>query len=147
MEAVTILWSFSAAVAVTLAMVWGAVWLVERRDLASLMLCILAIATAASAYIELGMMHAATAEDFGAWLRWYHLPIFLGLMAQLLFVHYYLGTGRSWLMWAVIVARAIVLVVNFSVRPNFNFTSIVSLRTVSLLGEPVSEIAAAVPRR
>src|SRR5262249_52360381 len=85
--------------------------------------------------------------EYGEWLRWYHLPLFLGLMAQMLFVRYYLGTGREWLMWAAILARSAVLVVNFSVCPNVNFASIVSLRTVPLFGEQISLIAAAVPRR
>jgi signal transduction histidine kinase len=147
MEAATLLWSLSAAVAITLALLCMLVWLIERQDLASLMLCILGVATAASAYAELGMMHSATPAEYGEWLGWYHLPVFLGLIAQLLFVHYYLGTGRSWLMWAVILARSTVLVVNFSVRPNLNFTDIVSLRHVPLLGEQVSQIAAALPRR
>jgi signal transduction histidine kinase len=146
MEAVTILWSLGAAVAMTLAMVCGLVWLIERRDLASLMLCILGIATAASAFAELGMMRSVTPADYGVWLRWYHLPVFLALMAQLFFVHYYLGTGRSWLMWTIVVARVIVLAVNFSVHPNFNFAAIVSLRTVPLLGDQVSAIAVAQPR-
>src|SRR5262245_12465344 len=147
MEAVTLFWSFSATVAMTLAVLCALVWLIERQDRASLMLCILGLATAASAYVELGMMHSATPGEYGEWLRWYHLPVFLALMAQLLFVRYYLGTGREWLMGAFILARSAVLVVNFSVHPNFNFESIVSLRTVPLFGEQVSQIAAAVPRR
>jgi signal transduction histidine kinase len=146
MEAVTLLWSFSATVAMTLAVLCAAVWLIERQDHASLMLCILGVATAASAYAELGMMHSATPVEYGEWLRWYHLPVFLALIAQMLFVRYYLGTGREWLMWAVIVARVAVLVVNFSVHPNFNFANIISLRTVPLLGEQISQIATAVPR-
>lgn len=93
------------------------------------------------------MLHAATPGEYGEWLRWYHVPVFLALMAQVLFVRYYLGTGRESLMWAVIVARSAVLVVNFSVHPNFNFASIDSLRTVPLLGEQVSQIATAIPRR
>lgn len=147
MEAVTLLWSLSAAVAITLAVLCALVWLIERQDLASLMLCILGVATAASAYAELGMMHSVTPGEYGEWLRWYHVPIFLALMAQLLFVHYYLGTGRGWLAWVVILARSVVLIVNFSVQPNFNFANIVSLRSVSLLGDQVSQIAAALPRR
>src|SRR5580765_8646041 len=143
---VTILWSFCGAVAIALAAVCGFVWLIERRNLASLMLCAVGVAAAASGYVELGLMHSATAAEYGEWLRWYHVPIFLALIAQLLFVHYYLGTGRLWLMWAVILARSVVLVVNFSVHPNFNLSNIVSLRRVSLLGEQVSQIGVAVPR-
>ena len=92
------------------------------------------------------MMHSATAAEFGEWLRWYHVPIFLAFIALVLFVRYYLGTGRFWLMWAVICARSVVLVVNFSVHPNFNFSSIDSLRQMSVLGEQVSAIGVGAPR-
>jgi signal transduction histidine kinase len=110
------------------------------------MLGILGVAAAVAAYAELGMMHSATAAEYGEWLRWYHLPVFVTLVGQLLFVHYYLGAGRAWLLWAVIFARSVVLAVNFLVHPNFNFSNIASLRQVSLLGEQVSVIGAAVPR-
>ena len=146
MEIVTILWSIGAAAALTLAAVCGLVWLIERRDLASVMLCILGVATAASGYGELGMMHSTTAAEYGEWLRWYYLPVFLAMIAMLLFVHFYLGTGRLWLMWAVIFARSVVVLVNFSVQPNWGFSSIVSLSAVSLFGEQVSVIGVAVVR-
>ena len=146
MQIVTILWSLCEAAAIALAAVCGFVWLIERRNLASLMLCTLGVAAAASGYAELGLMHSATAAEFGEWQRWYHVPSFLGFITLVLFVHYYLGTGRLWLLCAIIFARSVVLVVNFSVDPNFNFSNIVSLRRVSLLGEQVSVIGVAVPR-
>jgi len=96
--------------------------LISMRERASLMLCILGIAGAVSAYAELCMMHSVTAAEYGEWLRWLHVPVFLALIAQLLFAHFYLGTGRLWLMWAIIFARSVVLIVNFSVHPNFNFS-------------------------
>jgi signal transduction histidine kinase len=67
------------------------------------------------------------------------------LVAMLLFVHYYLGTGRVWLMWTVILARSAQVLVNFLVHPNFGFSEIVSLRSVSLFGEQVSTIGVAIP--
>jgi signal transduction histidine kinase len=110
------------------------------------MLCTLGAAAAAAGYAELGMMHSTTAAEYGEWLRWYHVSTFLGFIALLLFIHYYLGTARLWLMWAIIFARSVVLVVNFSVHPNFNFSNIVSLSRVSLLGEQVSQIDVAEAR-
>jgi signal transduction histidine kinase len=145
MQTVTILWSIGAAIAITLAAVCGLVWLIERRDASSLMLCILGLATAASAYGELGMLHSATPEEFGQWLRWYYLPVFIALASMLLFVHCYLGTGRAWFLWIVIAARLGQVVVNFAVQPNFGFAEIVSLRSVSLFGEPISAIDVAIP--
>ena len=144
METVTILWTACMAVAMTLAVVCGFVWLIERRNVANLMLCVLGVATAGSAYCELGMMHSETVAAFVGWLRWYSLPIILALVSQLLFVHYYLGTGRVWLLWTVILARAIVAGANLFVYPNFNFSSVVSLRRMPLFGEQVSAIAIAV---
>src|SRR5262249_27560862 len=77
---------------------------------------------------------------------WYHLPIFFTIIGQLLFVHTYLGTGRLWLLGTIIAIRVFVLVVNFSVQPNFTFLEISSLQHVAFLGEQVAVIGAGTPR-
>jgi len=146
MGIVTVLWLLAAGVSLSLAAMCASVWIMERRAAASLMLVILGVAAAAAAYFELRMMHSVTADEFGKWRRWYHVPVFFAFLGQVLFVRYYLGTGRLWLLWTFVSARAVVLVVNFTVHPSFNFLNIVSLRHVSLLGEQVSTIGAAVPR-
>src|SRR5262245_42766106 len=107
MATASILWSFGAGIAVALSLVCGLIWLHERRELASLMLCILGVATAVSAFCELGLLRSETAAEFGERLRWYHLPVFCALLAQVLFIQYYLGTGRLWLMWAFIAMRSV----------------------------------------
>jgi hypothetical protein len=134
MDVVTTTWSFGAAIAIVLAAVSGVVWFVERRDAASLMLCILGVGVGASGYAELGLMRSATPAEYGEWLRWYHPAAFLAMCGQVLFVRYYLGTGRWWLIWAFVFMRTVILVVNFSVQPNVTFSSITSLRQVPLLG-------------
>jgi signal transduction histidine kinase len=143
MQNVTLLWSAATGFAIALGIVCGLVWVIERRDPASLMLCLLGLGTAGSAYVELGMMHSATVPEYIGWLRWYSAPIIVALVSQVLFVHYYLGTGRAWLMWVVIFARSVVAVANFFVYPNFNFSYIASLRQVPFLGDQVSAIGAA----
>jgi signal transduction histidine kinase len=143
---VTVLWSASAGVAVALAIVSGAVGMTARRNSSSLTLCVLGFAVAASAYFELRMMHSTTPAEYGEWVRWYHLPVFVALTAQALFVRFFLGTGRWWLLSTVIIARAVVLAVNFTVHPDFNFVSIASLNHLTFLGENVSTFGAAIPR-
>ncbi|HWU55986.1 MAG TPA: ATP-binding protein [Rhizomicrobium sp.] len=143
---VTFLWSLGAGVALTLAAVSFVLWLTNRRDPASLMLFIIAVAAAASAYLELRMLHSADADEYGAWLRLFHIPGFLSLVGQVLFVYFFLRTGRLWLATAIIAARSVVLVVNFSVLPNFNFSHIASLRHEMFLGEQISTIGAAASR-
>jgi signal transduction histidine kinase len=147
MESVIVLWSAASAAAMVLAVLCGLMWLLDRRDTASLMLCILGVSTAAAAYVELGLMHARTPAEFGAWIRWYHLPLFPALVAQVFFIHTYLESSTKWLMWGVILTRAFIFVVNFSIEPNYNFSSIESLHFVSVLGAQVSAIDQAVPRR
>jgi signal transduction histidine kinase len=147
METVIVLWSAASAAAMVLAVLCGLMWWLDRRDNASLMLCILGVATAASAYIELGLMYSRTPAEFGTWIRWYHLPLFPALVAQVLFVHYYLESSTKWLMGSVILMRAFIFIVNFSVEPNYHFSGIDSLRFISVLGAEIAAVDVAVPRR
>ena len=140
METVTVLWAIGGSFALTLAVVCGLVWLIERQHLSSLMLCILGVTIAVLAYGELGMMRAASAAEYEAWVRWNFLPVGVALSMLLLFVHHYVATGRVWLLWTIILARTVMVLVNFSVHPNFNFSSIESLRSVSFVGDQVSAI-------
>ncbi|HET7083334.1 MAG TPA: ATP-binding protein [Rhizomicrobium sp.] len=146
MGIVTVLWSLAAGVSVTLAVAGGSIRIVERRGSASATIFLLGIAVAVAAYIELLMMHSATPAEYGRFLRWYHVPVFFAMLGQALFVHYYLGTGRMWLLGVIIAARLVILAVDFMAQPAFNFSNIVSLQHFSLLGEQVSAVGAAVPR-
>jgi signal transduction histidine kinase len=138
---VTLVWSMAAASALTLALLYALIGgLVERRDRANLMFCLVAVATVLVARAEVGLMHAGSVTEFGAWARWYHLPLFLGIAGQLLFVRYYLSAGRDWLLWGIIGARLVVLILNFMVEPNFNWSHIDSLNHVRFLGESVAVV-------
>ena len=110
MSLVTILWSMGASVALTLALLYGATWVLEKRLLPHLFFAILAIATAANARCELGMMHSVTPAEWGAWFRWYQAPLFAVILSETLFVGSYLATGRLWVLWTLVSMRAIHLV-------------------------------------
>jgi signal transduction histidine kinase len=138
MSLVTTLWSMEAAVALTLAVLYGVVWRLDRRNLANLTLCIVAIAMAAVTRVEVGMMHAATAAEYGQWASLLYPPAFFALIGQVLFVHLFLGTGRRWLLLTIVCARLVVLVGNFLTYPTFAWREIVGLRHVMFLGEQVS---------
>ena len=147
MSIVTVLWCMNAAIALTLAGVCLLFWLVERRDLTYLAFCVVAVATAISIPFELGMMHATTPVEYGELLRWFHVPVFVVLVGYPLFVRLYLGTGRLWLLWAVVSLRVVALLVKFLVDPNLNFREITSLQQVSFLGEQVSVVGQSVVRK
>jgi len=144
---VTVLWSAVAGTALTLAGVHGLLWLLDRRGAANPAFCVVAIGVAGLAVTELGMMHSASPAEYGEWVRWFHVPNFLTVAGLVVFVHLQFGGGRLWLAGMVIGLRAALLVVNFLVQPNVNWSEISALRTLPFLGEDVSVIAAAVVRQ
>jgi signal transduction histidine kinase len=146
MHAVTHVWSTIATVSLTLAVFCALAWALDRRKVSYLMFCAIAIATAACGPFELGMMHSSTPAEYGRWLRGYHLPVFFVVLSQMLFVYFYLGTARRWLLFVVIAWRFAILAVNFSVEPNFNFREISTLDQFLFLGGQVSVVGEATPR-
>ena len=146
MSLVTILWSMGAAVSLTVAVIYGATWTLDRRLTSHLVFCILAIASALAARCELGLMHSATAAEFGDWIRWYEVPAFAEVIATPLFVRSYLGTGRVWALWVLLFMRVIQLAANFVLHPNVWFSAIDNLHHVQFLGEQVAILGDAMPR-
>jgi signal transduction histidine kinase len=140
MSLVTVLWSMIGAAALTLGIVQAMAWLLDRRNLPSLMLSLICVALACYARFDLGLMYASTPAEYGQWLRWYYLPAFIFYVGCVLLVRSYLGTGRPWLAWTIIGTRFLTVVANFLVDPNVTWYSISSLRRVSFLGEPVAVI-------
>lgn len=144
MSYVTVLWSMVAAAALVLAVLHAFVWFLDRRAYPNLAFAIVALAVIGVAWIELEMMHAATAAEWALWVRWFQLPNFFLLCGLVVFVKLYLGTGRNWFMWAIIVLRCAILAINFSVESNFNFEEVRAIRQISFLGEQVSVVSDAV---
>src|SRR4051794_14405972 len=144
MNLIAVVWSMAAGAALTLAVVHLLVWAFDRTARANLMFSIIALAVAGMAPTELGMMQARSPEEYGLWVRWFHVPLFFAIVGMVLFVRLHLGTGRAWLAWTVIAMRSVVLVGNFLLpQPNFTWREIQSLRHVTFLGENVAAIAQA----
>jgi signal transduction histidine kinase len=143
---VVILWSMAAATALTLALVHGLVWIFDRKYLGSLLLAVFALGVGFLAPTEMGMMNAQGPEEYGQWVRWFHVPLFVSIVGLVLFVRVHFGTGRAWMAWTIIGARVVVVVVNFCVEPNFNWREITTLRQIPFLGEHVSGVGQAVVR-
>ncbi len=142
---VTIIWSVVAACSLLLAVMYGLVWAMDRQARANLAFACEALAIVGLVVVELGMMHASTAESWGEWVRWNQVPIFLRVAATVTFVRVYFGTGRPWLMWFIIASRAAIMLIGFVVDPNFNFERIDSIGRIDFLGEQVTVVGHAVP--
>ncbi|MFL6567460.1 MAG: sensor histidine kinase [Burkholderiales bacterium] len=143
MNAVIILWAAVAGAALAIAALHGLLWLLDRRGLASLAVCAVAIGVAGLSITELGMMYSRSPAEYGDWVWWFHLPNFLAVVGLVAFVHLQFGTGRAWLAGAIVALRALVLGVNFFVHPNVTWSEISALSTISFLGQQVSVVASA----
>lgn len=133
-----------AAACLTLAGVHVLVWARQQAARGNLLFSLSAAATAAMAGCELWMMRAQTPEEFGAAVRWMHVPVWVMILSLVGFVRVYLRAGRPWLAWTVSGVRTLSLAVNFIVTPNLNYREITGLRHVWFLGESVA-VAEGVP--
>jgi PAS domain S-box-containing protein len=142
---VTIVWSVEMAVALLLGAVYLLVWTRDRSARASLPFSIFALSVAGLALIELAQMHAGTPQEWVFWLRLF--PIFesLLILGMVVFVWFYLGTGRTWLFRSVIALRIGLLFTQlltqvFTTNPTIDFREVKSIDRVPFLGETVSVV-------
>jgi hypothetical protein len=137
---VTIIWSMTAAASLTLAGVHGFVWLRRRQQMASLMFCIMAAATAGMAGCELWTMQQTDMVAYTHALQWYNVMRWLVTLALVGFIHFYLGSGRPWLEWTVCGMRTLSLLVNFLFSPMVYYTSIEQWVRIKFLGTEVTVV-------
>ena len=134
MSWITMLWSMDAAFCFTLAGIYLLVWCKQRDGWVYLLFSCSALAAGVIACLELTAIRAETPAQFGALLRWAHLPVWILIVSIVWFVRLYLRAGRPWLAWSVCGLRTLALVLNFLFTPNLNFREITSLRHLSWWG-------------
>lgn len=140
MSYVTIFWSGAAAAALLLCIIHTAVWIQDRNAHPSLALAVIALSLTGIAFTELHMMLSQSAQDWALWVRWCHLPLFIHFVAIIFFVHVYLGTGRTWLMWTIVAMRFVIVAINFLSDTNFNFIRVDDIGHLRFLGEQVAVV-------
>src|SRR5436189_508470 len=145
MSWVTMLWSMDSAFCFTLAGIYLLVWFKQREKWEHLLFSCSALAAGVVAGFELASMQAETTAQYGAVLRWAHLPVWMLFVSVVWFVHLYLRAGRRWLVWTVCGLRTLVLVLNFLFKPNLNFREITSLRHLSWWGGETVSAPVGVP--
>ena len=144
MSHITIIWSIVASSSLLLALMYGCVWILDRKARAALAFSFEALAIVLSVIVELGMMHASSPGEWGEWVRWNQVPVLMRTAALIAFIYFYFGTGRIWLMVAAVGSRVIIAVAGFIIDPNFNFSRIDSIDHTVFLGETVTTFGRAV---
>src|SRR6266404_5327474 len=145
MSWVTVVWSMDAALCFTLAGIYLLVWCKQRERWEHLLFSCSALAAGVIAGFELAAMRAETTAQYGALLRWAHLPVWMLFVSVVWFVHLYLHAGRRWLVWTVCGLRTLALVLNFLFTPNINYREITSLRHLSWWGGETVSAPVGVP--
>jgi len=145
MSWITMLWSMDAAFCFTLAGIYLLVWCKQRDGWVYLLFSCSALAAGVIACLELTAIRAETPAQFGALLRWAHLPVWILIVSIVWFVRLYLRAGRPWLAWSVCGLRTLALVLNFLFTPNLNFREITSLRHLSWWGGETVSAPVGVP--
>ena len=126
-----------AAASLTLAAVHGLLWVLERRNVANLWFCLVAVSVAAIARIEFGLAGATSAQEFAQLVRWLHLPLFFFTAGLVFFVRLYFGTARASLGWTVIGLRGLVTAANL-LGPSTATWQVLHVEQLPLLGELAS---------
>lgn len=138
MSWITVIWSMAAAASLTLAGQYLLIWFKQKGGRDYLLFVSSALAAAALAGAEMGMMRATTTAQFSDLMRWGHIPFAVLIISIVWFVRFHLHAGRLWLAWLVCGLRILALALTLVLEPNLHFREITSLRQVSLLGESVS---------
>ena len=91
---VTVIWSMSAAVSLTMGAIHFVVWLQDRKAWANLCFSCAALSVAAFAVLELILMRAQTVAQFAVMHRWMHVPLFFTCVSLVGFITFYFRSGR-----------------------------------------------------
>jgi PAS domain S-box-containing protein len=134
-----------AALCFTLAGIYLLVWCKQRDGWVHLLFACSAIAAGVIAGYELASMRAETTAQYGALLRWAHLPVWMMLVSVVWFVRLYLRAGRLWLAWSICGLRTLALVLNFVFTPNLNYREITGLRHLQWWGGETVSAPVGVP--
>jgi PAS domain S-box-containing protein len=124
MSVLTIAWSMCSAASLMLGLVHVFLWFQHKRSWAYALIALAAFGAAASALVELALMHADSKAVYGELIRWQNLVVFLILIPLVWGAHLYLASGRRWLVGVITVMWLVTLVINFTAESSVVFSEI-----------------------
>ncbi|MBE2212374.1 MAG: PAS domain-containing protein [Opitutaceae bacterium] len=138
MSWITAIWSASAGACLVMALLHLHLWLRDRSSWANLCFATMVATVMGFIAFELISMRTESVEIYRQIMRWTPPLFAVGVIGTLGFVHFYFGTGRTWLLAGAIGLRALVLAVTPLAGLNLHVSSISTLASTTLLGERVS---------
>ena len=132
MSPLTIAWTATGAICLTLASVYGVVWLQQRQSRAPLLFALAAFGAGGNAFCELAQMKAQTVDEWVFLAKLDHVFLFVLLASLAWFVVAHFGTTRRWLAWAVTVAWGVYAVGCLLTPYTLIYSEVTALRPVAL---------------
>ena len=132
MSPLTIAWTATGAICLTLGLVYLVVWLQQRTSKAPLFFALAAFGAGANAFCDLATMKARTVEQWAFWAKLAHIPLFVLLASLAWFVVAYFGTTRRWLAWAVTVVWGLYALGCLVTPYTLIYSDVTALREVAL---------------
>src|SRR6188768_2084230 len=126
-----------SGVYLTLGLIYLRFWWAERTRLAYLAFTSACFSYMLYAWLELGMMHAATPERYLLFTWWAYLAGTAGLLSFAWFAYIHLK-GRKWLVWTFCAARVLGIIVHLTTANGIHFRQVTSVGTRTILGETLS---------
>ncbi len=83
-------------------------------------------------------MRATSPDSYSHIAQWQHFWTGLAMTFCMAFVHFYFGSGRTWLLGAAVGLRVLAVMANFTTGQNLHIQELLNLRTVAFLGEEVT---------
>lgn len=124
MSILTIAWSMCGAASLMLGLMHVFLWFHHGRSWVYPLIALAAFSAAASAQLELALMHAGSTALYGELVRWQNLVVFLILIPLVWAVYLYLASRRRWLVWVITLLWCVALVINFSAASSVVYTEI-----------------------
>lgn len=138
MSLITIIWSLTAGVFLTLAAMHMQYWMRARHSLVRPAFSLWAASMAVLACFELAMLLSRSPAHYGGLLLWIRVPYTAALIAWLLFVREFLHAGRTWLLWLFAASAVLELIVTVSIGTGGYFREPGTLQRIELWGETVA---------
>ena len=141
MNWITVIWSAVAGASLAMALMHLLIWCRDRSSWANLCFSINVVGVLGLAAAEMACLRTLSPVEYGDAVRWGHLAFTVAFVGSVLFVHFYFGTGRRWLLALALGVRLLATVVNFMSGMNLHIRAIERLERITLLGEPVTVLA------
>ncbi len=109
---ISYVWTLSAGVCLTLAVIHLVIWLRRRSATANLLFALAALGAALNAFVEMWMLKTTTVSGYADTLRASFVPIAILVVSMVWYVRNYFGVGRRPLAVAVTACWALVLAVD-----------------------------------